>query len=331
MVGRIRIVATGGTIAGSAADPADSTGYRAATAGVEALVASVPGLDALAELSVEQFAQLDSADMTDALALDLARRLQAIAEEPAVDGIVVTHGTDTLEDTAYLLHLVLDTAKPVVLVGAMRPPTALGADGPRNLRQAVLVAAHPASHGRGVLVVMDEEVHCARDVTKAHPLGPGAFRSRYGPLGLLAGDRLGYYRAPERPHTVTSEFGIPEVLPRSGILTVHPGLTGPGLTGPGLPGGLDGLDALVLACPGNATVPTRLVAELDAAWARGLAVVRASRAGTGAVTPIGAGADAADRWLAVDDQSPGRARILTALALTVTRDRDEVQRILYRY
>ncbi|MDM4764075.1 asparaginase [Galbitalea sp. SE-J8] len=322
---RIRILATGGTIAGSASSATDATGYRAGTASVDELIASVPALRELADLSGEQFGQLDSSDLTDALLLDLARRVQQLVDDPWVDGVVVTHGTDTLEETAYLLHLVLSTEKPVVLVGAMRPATALSADGPRNLFAAVTVAVSPATLGRGVLVVLDDEVHTARDVTKTTSLGVHAFASPYGPLGVVTDGRVAFYRSVDRPHTARTEFGIPEALPRSAVLFAHTGLDAASVEA------LDGVDVIVHAGFGNGTVSARLVDALDAARARGALVVRASRVGSGTLTVVGASADAANRWVAADDQNPQRARLLGALALTVTRDPAEVQRIFHTY
>lgn len=320
---RIRVVATGGTIAGTATSATDATGYRAGTTGVDALLAAVPELTEVATLSAEQFAQIDSSDLTDDLLLALAGRVQQLVDAPDTDGVVITHGTDTLEETAYLLHLVLSTEKPVVLVGAMRPATALSPDGPRNLFAAVLVAASVSSLGRGVLVVMNDEIHSARDVTKTTSLGVDAFASPYGPVGVLTDGRVAYYRAVDRPHTTATEFGIPSALPRSAVLYAHSGLEPADLPA--------GVDVIVHAGFGNGTVSARLVDALDAAWERGVLVVRASRVGSGTLTLVGASPAAAHRWVVVDDQNPQRARLLAALALTVTHDPAEVQRIFHTY
>jgi glutamin-(asparagin-)ase len=322
---RIRIVATGGTIAGTATSATDATGYRAGSTDVHQLIAAVPALAETAEVTGEDFAHIDSSNLTDDLLLALARRVQQLVDEPDLDGVVVTHGTDTLEETAYLLHLVLSTAKPVVVVGAMRPATALSADGPRNLLAATMVAASPASSGRGVLVVLNDEVHTARDVTKTASLGVHAFASPYGPLGLLVGGRLVYYRSVDRPHTGHTEFEIPAALPRSAVLYAHSGLDEMSL------GGLDDVDVIVHAGFGNGTVSTRLVHALDLAWRRGAFVVRASRVGSGSLSTVGASPAPADGWIVVDDQSPPRARLLAALARTVTDDRDAVQRMFHTY
>ena len=322
---RITVVATGGTIAGSAASTTDATGYRAGTTGVADLIAAVPELAELATLDGEQFASIDSSDLTNELLIGLAQRVSELADDDAVDGIVITHGTDTLEETAYFLHLVLATSKPVVLVGSMRPPTALSADGPRNIFAAVTVAASAGSQGHGVLVVMNDQIHSARDVTKTASLSVDAFESPFGPLGVVTSGRALFYRRLVRPHTIDTEFGIPASLPSSAVLFAHSGLDST------LTESLAGYDVIVHAGFGNGTVSSRVVSELEELRANGSLIVRASRTGSGNLTRIGASDEIANGWVAVDDQNPQRARLLASLALTVTRDKAEIQRIFYRY
>ena len=324
---RVTVVAMGGTIAGSAASSTDPTGYRAGTTGVTELLGALPELASIATVTGEQFAQIDSADLTDDLLLGLAKRVAVILSDDSVDGVVITHGTDTLEETAYFLHLVLDSDKPVVLVGSMRPPTALSPDGPRNIFAAVTVAASPAASGQGVLVVMNDEIHTARDVSKSSSLRVDSFESAYGPLGAVVDGRASFYRSVARPHTSATEFHVESIesLPTAAILLAHSGLDAP------LVDDLGRYDVIVHAGFGNGTVATRIVAALEAARAAGTLVVRATRTGSGHVTRVGASADAANTWVAVDDQNPQRARLLACLALTVTRDRDEIQRIFHRY
>lgn len=324
---RLTVLAMGGTIAGSAASSTDPTGYRAGTTGVAELLAALPELDRVATLTGEQFAQIDSSDVTDDLSLALARRANELLAEDSVDGLVITHGTDTLEETAYLLHLVIKSAKPVVLVGSMRPPTALSADGPRNIFAAVTVAASASAHGRGVLVVMNDEIHTARDVSKSSSLRVDSFESPYGPLGTVVDGQANFYRAVTRPHTTATEFELAnlERMPRSAILFAHPGLDEAFVTT------LTGYDVIVHAGFGNGTVATRVIDALERLRTTGTLIVRATRTGSGHVTRVGASADSANTWVAVDDQNPQRARILACLALTVTRDRDEIQRIFHRY
>ena len=208
---RIRILATGGTIAG--AQTAGGRGYRAATLSMEALIAAVPQLAALAPLEVEQVAAIGSQDMDDATWCELATRTQAAVDAAEIAGVVITHGTDTMEETAFFLNLVIATDKPVVLVGAMRPATAISADGPMNLYNAVAVAVHPATRGRGVLVVANDEIHFAREVAKTNTTQVGTFRATHrGLAGLVNGGRLHLYAPPTRRHTRASEFAP---LPRT--------------------------------------------------------------------------------------------------------------------
>jgi glutamin-(asparagin-)ase len=324
---RLTVLAMGGTIAGSAASSTDPTGYRAGTTGVSELLAALPELDEIATLTGEQFAQIDSSDLTDELLLGLARRAQELLAQDDVDGLVITHGTDTLEETAYLLHLVLSSAKPVVLVGSMRPPTALSPDGPRNIFAAVTVAVSADAHGRGVLVVMNDEIHTARDVSKSSSLRVDSFESPYGPLGAVVDGRAVFYRSVARPHTGATEFDLARIdsLPRAAIVFAHSGLDAAFVES------LAGYDVIVHAGFGNGTVAERIVAALGAARASGTLIVRATRTGSGHVTRVGASADEANTWVAVDDQNPQRARILASLALTVTRDPAEIQRIFHRY
>ena len=324
---RLTVLAMGGTIAGSAASSTDPTGYRAGTTGVDELLAALPELESIATLTGEQFAQIDSSDLTDELLLGLARRTNELLANDDVDGLVITHGTDTLEETAYLLHLVLKSSKPVVVVGSMRPPTALSPDGPRNIFAAVTVAASPASAGRGVLVVMNDEIHSARDVSKSSSLRVDSFESPYGPLGAVVDGQANFYRDNTRPHTSATEFDLSGVerMPSAAILFAHSGLDERFVEG------LTGYDVIVHAGFGNSTVATRVIDALERHRAAGTLVVRATRTGSGHVTRVGASADTANTWVAVDDQNPQRARILACLALTVTHDRDEIQRIFHRY
>jgi glutamin-(asparagin-)ase len=323
------VLALGGTIAGSAASPTDATGYRAGTAGVDDLIAAVPEASRLARLTGEQFASMDSSDLTDGVLLSLARRVDAVAADPAVDGIVITHGTDTIEESAYFLHLVLATQKPVVLTGAMRPGTALSADGPMNFHAAVAVASAPGSSGRGVLVVVNDEIHSGRDVTKTSSMRVGAFSSPYGPLGVVVAGAPLYYRRVDRPHTAATEFDLASImaLPAAGIVYAHSGLDD-SLTAVLAAGGWD---VVVHAGFGNGTVSSRAIAPLEAARAAGAVVVRATRTGSGHVSASGASGELVNGWISVDDQNPQRARILACLALTVTRDHDAIQRIFDTY
>ncbi|MFV0678862.1 asparaginase [Ottowia sp.] len=329
----IALIATGGTIAGVGPKPdagaAPSAAYQSAVTPADELVSAVPGLSGMAQLKTEQLLQIDSADFTDERLLLLARRVAALCDQDDIDGVVVTHGTDTLEESAYFLHLTVPSTKPVVLTGAMRPGTALAPDGPLNLLHAVAVAAHPSSSGRGVLVVMNEDIHSARDVTKSHTMRVNAFTSPYGPLGSVVEGVPRWYRVVARPHTTASEFGIGQIdhLPLVGIVTSHGQMRSESFDAwTSL-----GAKAIVYAGFGGGTVPLALQPALRELGAQGVCVVRASRVGSGPVIRNASFDDDACDSVVVDDQNPPRARLLTALALAKSYTAAELQQVLWRY
>lgn len=333
---RVALLATGGTIAGEgtacaagAAPGAGTAAYRAAVRSAQALVDGVPGLAALADIRAEQLFQIDSADFTDAHLLQLARRVAALCAQDEVDAVVITHGTDTLEESAYFLHLTVKSAKPIVLTGAMRPATALAADGPPNLLHAVAVAAHPDSVGRGVLVVMNEQIHSARDVVKTHSMRLDAFASPHGPLGAVVEGAPRWWRAVARPHTTASPFDLAAIrtLPLVGLVSGHGNM---------LPAAFAawadaGARAIVHAGFGGGTVPAYLLPTLHELRARGLLLVRCSRVGDGPVIRNASFDDDAQGSIAADDQPPPRARLLAALALTRWQDPASLQAAFLRY
>src|SRR5580704_7068324 len=221
---RIAVLATGGTIAGAAADATNTSGYQAGVVGVEQLLAEVPALSTVARIAPEQIASVDSKDMEMSLWTTLAQRINTLLADDDVDGVVVTHGTDTLEETAYLLHLTIKSDKPVVLTAAMRPATALSADGPLNLLNAVTVAANRASWKQGVLVAFNNQIHCGRDVTKTSTYAVDAFRSpEGGALGWVQDGQVEFQRSVVRPHTLQSPFQISAELPAVEIVTSYAG------------------------------------------------------------------------------------------------------------
>jgi len=328
---RIALIGTGGTIAGAGTAPeaAASAAYRSAVVSASDLLAAVPGLQRLARLQAEQLLQIDSADFTDDKLLRLAHRVAALCARDDVDGVVVTHGTDTMEESAYFLHLTVNSAKPIVLTGAMRPGTAPAADGPANLLHAVAVAAHPSSAGRGVLVVMNEEVHSARDVTKVHSMRLDAFASPHGLLGTVVEGAPRWYRAVTRPHTLHSEFDLAAIdaLPLVGVVTSHGNMRREIFDA----WVAMGARAIVYAGFGGGTVPEYLKPVFHELCASGVPIVRCSRVGAGPVIRNASFDDDACGSVVADDQNPPRARLLAALALTRTQEAGELQKIFDRY
>ena len=325
---KICILTTGGTIAGAAARSDALTGYRAGALGADELLAAVPEIADVCAIESEEVAAIDSKDMTDAVWLHLAARIKAVLAAGAA-GVVVTHGTDTLEETAYFLHLIVKSEKPVVLTGAMRPATALSADGPLNLLDAVRLAASPEAHGQGALVVLNGEIHSARDIQKVHTTAVQAFVSPdVGALGRMEDGTPHFRRRVLTRHTRESEFDLAGVtaLPYVPILYGHAGAD-IRLARAAIESGAAGI---VHAGTGNGSIHEALLATLAAAAGKGIGIVRTSRTGAGAVLfAESAYADAG--FIDADTLPPAKARILLALALLKTNDRDEIRRMFHEY
>lgn len=308
----IVVLGTGGTIAGTSSVAGANVGYTAGQIGVQQLLAAVPALEQAAggALVAEQVAQLDSKDMDFGVWARLAQRCAAHLADPAVAGIVITHGTDTLEETAWLLHQLLDAAKPVVLTCAMRPATALVPDGPQNLLDAVTLAAEPAA--RGVLVVAAGVVHGAREVSKVHPLRLDAFESGdAGPLGWVEAGRVRWAHGraplvPAPPHAALLPLLEGGAWPRVEIVMSHAGADGAlvdWLVDKGVPG-------VVVAATGNGTLHHALEGALVRAVAAGVRVRVASRSSQGRMLEL-QGAP----WDDAQGLSPVKARVSLLLEL----------------
>ena len=317
------ILATGGTIAGSA-ESQTQAGYTSGQVGVEVLLAAVPQLEKLANVSGEQVANVGSQDMSDAIWLTLAGRVNALASSGKVDGIVITHGTDTIEETSYFLNLVTDTEKPVVLTASMRPSTALSADGPLNIFNAVAVAADPAAAGRGVLVVANDDIHGARAITKTHTTDVQTFQSPE--RGLIGTSLYGvntFFRTPYRTHTDDSEFSVKGVtaLPRVDVLYMNAGFSSD-LIDSAVASGAKGL---VIAGVGNGNMTGAATKAVARAVKQGVVVVRSSRVPGGAT---GRNVEVNDDELgtvAAGELNPAKARVLLKLALLKTDDAGKIQ------
>ncbi len=322
---KVVILATGGTIAGEQKKPGEA-GYVAGQLAVDVLIDAVPELREIAQVKGEQIASIGSQDMNDQVWLKLLRRIDELVKDQAVDGIVVTHGTDTIEETAFFLDLTVATDKPVALVGAMRPATAKGADGPLNLLNAVKIAAAPESRGRGVLVTLNEEIHSAREVTKTNTTEVESFESpNAGPVGLFTADHLHYYHAPggERLHF---ELGDRADLPRVEIVYAHANMDA-GLANASAQLGAKGV---VLAGVGNGNMSQSAMDAFAALAKQGTVVVRSSRVGSGWVSRNVEVDDDSLGFAASQDLNPQKARILLQLALTQMSDPAKVQAMFDR-
>lgn len=323
------VLATGGTIAGAGASAANSATYAAAKVPVDKLLAGLPELGNVARVSGEQVFQIASESFTNDHLLQLARRVSALSKNADVDGIVITHGTDTLEETAYFLNLVVRTRKPIVVVGSMRPGTALSADGALNLYNAVNVAASKDAAGKGVLVSMNDEIQSGRDVSKTINIKTEAFKSQWGPLGMVVEGRNYWFRAPVKRHTADSEFNIDTIqsLPAVDIVYGYGNMNTTAIDAYGKAG----VKALVHAGTGNGSVAAQAVASLQALRAQGVQVIRAARVPDGFVLRNAEQPDDKYDWVVAHDLRPQKARILAMVALTRTQDSKELQRIFWEY
>ena len=259
----------------------------------------------------------------------LGHRVSELLKSNDVDGIVITHGTDTIEESAYFLNLTLESTKPVVLVGSMRPGTALSADGPLNLYNAVVVASSKEAAGMGTLIVMNDEIHSARDVAKTNSLKVDTFKSPYGPLGMVVESKAYFYRAPVRPHTTKTEFNIDEIksLPEVAVVYAHGNMN----RVPYDAFVQAGAKAIIHAGTGNGSIADYLEGAVKEARTKGVFIVRSTRTGSGMVVRNGEEDDDKNDYIVVGDQSPHKARILMALALLKTTDTKELQDIFWRY
>ncbi|UIF84627.1 asparaginase [Cupriavidus sp. UYPR2.512] len=325
----IVIIGTGGTIAGAGASATNTAAYQSAVVPVDKIIASVPEISKVANVKGEQIFQIGSESFNNERLLKLAKRVSELLKQPDVDGIVITHGTDTIEETAYFLNLTLKSDKPVVVVGSMRPGTALGADGALNLYDAVLVASNPASKGKGTLAVLNDEIHTGRDVTKSNTFKTETFRSPFGPLGYVVEGRTLFYRLPARPHTLQTQWDIDKIdkLPEVAVVYAY-GNVNPAAVDAAVK---SGAKAIIYAATGNGSVGDYMVESLKAARAKGVQIVRASRTGSGVVVRNAEQPDDKYDWIVTDDQLPQKARILMALALTQSNDTKALQQVFWKY
>lgn len=326
----VTILATGGTIAGTGATSTTTVGYTAATVGVQNLIKAVPELAKVAHVTGEQVFQIASENMGNEQWLTLAKRVNTLLAQPNVDGIVITHGTDTLEETAYFLDLVVKSRKPVVLVGAMRPSTALSADGPINLYNAVLLAASQEAVGKGVLVAMNDQIQAAREVTKTNTSTLDSFRTpELGMLGYIQGSKPFFYRQSTRRHTVDSEFDISALtsLPQVEIVYGYANV-GPVAVDAFVAAGAKGI---IHAGVGDGSLAAKVLPSLKSARQKGVLIVRASRVGQGILARNGEANDDELDFVVADTLNPQKARILLMLALTRTTSSKDIQRMFYSY
>lgn len=324
---RIIILATGGTIAGSG-DSSTKAAYTAGKVPIDDLLNAVPQIHDYGKITGEQIASIGSQDMNVVTWLKLSKRINEIFAKNQADAVVVTHGTDTQEETAYFLDLTVNSSKPVVIVGAMRPSTAMSQDGNRNLLDAVMVAANPASESRGVIVAMDEKIFDARDVTKTSTTNLETFQSRnFGPIGLIYDGKVKYYyqslRNPSKKFDVTKLNALPQVEIVYGYADASP-VSVTGIITPNTKG-------IVYAGMGNGNFGEPVGKALADAAKKGIVVCRSARAGSGRITLDNEVKDAELGFVVSDDLNPQKARVLLMLSLTETSDRAKIQQNFFDY
>ncbi len=332
---RVHFVATGGTIS-------NRDGGRLSA---EELAKSMPGVERFARLTHEQFANVASSELSLAQWVGLSKRVnEAFATDKELAGIVVTSGTDTLEETAFFLHLTVRDPRPVVLVGSMRNPSTVGYEGAANLLEGVRVAADPASRNKGALVVLNDEINSARNVTKSDALRLQTFRSReYGQLGVVDRDRVVFFSQILQRHNEQIEFDITKVneLPRVDVIMVYQGASGD-LIKAAVDNGAKGI---VIAVAGAGATSGTQNEGLAYAASKGVFIVTSTRTGSGRIAPPqqrqgdgGPGAQLSPEQrlrrqftIAGEDHTPIKARVLLMVALTKTSERSELQRIFSEY
>ncbi len=328
---KIKVLATGGTIAGAQATQTEA-GYTSGKFSINDLIKAVPQLKDVAEISGEQVANIGSQTMNNEVWLKLAARVNELLSESETEGVVITHGTDTMEETGYFLSLVVKSDKPVVLVGSMRPATAISADGNMNLFNAVALAANPNASGRGPLIVLNDEIHYGREAQKMNATQLDTFQSpNRGRAGVMSNGKALFFNPLVTKHTTRSEFSVnqmkPEDLPQVEVVYSYANL------------GRDvidhlasnGVKGIVLAGVGDGNTTDAALTALQDAAKKGVAVVRSTRTGSGVVDRNVEVNDDKFGFIAAKELSPQKARVLLMVGLTKTKDINKLQEYFAQY
>lgn len=328
MLPRIHILATGGTISAKGGTATQMTGYTTGLISVQDIIDSVQEVTRYADITGEQVANVSSPSLTHTIWLQMARRINDLLASSDVDGVVITHGTSTIEETGYFLNLTVKSDKPVVLTGAMRPATAISADGPINLLNAVRLAASHEAIGKGILVALNDQINSSRDVTKTSTMAIDTFKApELGLLGYMQEGRPYFLRQSTRRHTVDSEFAIADIaeFPRVDIIYGHVNDDAVHIDA----AVAAGAKGIVMAAPGHGTMSDVAKAGLISAQLKGVVIVKGSRCGNGMVTRVAE--DDRNHFIAAGSLNPQKTRILLMLALTKTNELPEIQRIFDEY
>lgn len=327
---RVIILATGGTIAGQGTN-ATSAGYIPGKISIDTLLKNIPSIKKIVDVKGEQIASVGSYDMTIAIWLKLAKRINEIFEKNEADGVVITHGTDTQEETAYFLNLTVRSNKPVVLTGAMRAATAISADGPKNLYDAIIVAGDTLSKAKGVMICFNESLYDAKNVTKANTTNVNGFSSpNTGSIGQVYDGRVVYFNQPLNKRSGNTPFDISKLdtLPKVEIAYMYVDASATAMNA----FINEHTDGIIIAGSGDGSFNKYILQSVNAAVKKGIAVVRSSRVVAGRVTQSSLVFDDVKLGtVSADNHNPQKARILLMLALTVTRDRNTLQKMFLEY
>jgi L-asparaginase len=326
---RIKILATGGTIAGAQTSQSEY-GYTSGSFNVQDLINAVPQMKDLADISGEQIVNIGSQDMNDEVWLKLANRLTEVLAANDTDGVVITHGTDTVEETAYFLDLVVKSDKPIVLAGSMRPATAISADGPMNLYNAMAIASDPQAKGRGVLVALNDTIHAAREITKTNTSSIQTFESvNRGPAGLVNTGKITWFEVPGGRRGSKSEFTIKGLttLPRVDIIYAHANMS-TDLIDAAVKHGARGL---VIAGVGDGNMTQKALDACAAAAKSGVVIVRSSRLPSGLTYRNNEVNDDKYGFVASLELNPPKSRVLLQQALLKTTEVKDIQRMFREY
>jgi len=325
----VRMIATGGTIAGAQASAGDY-GYKSGAYDVDTLISAVPNLDKLADITGEQVVNIGSQDMNDEVWLKLAKSVAAAQADDDVDAIVIMHGTDTLEETSYFLSLVTQGTKPVVMVGSMRPATAVSADGPGNIYNSVAVAISPEATGKGTLVSLNDEFHYARNIVKTNTTSLQTFESvNRGPAGLVHTGTVEWFEPMNKKLGKATGFDVARLdkLPRVDVIYAHANMSAD-LIDAAVKNGAQGI---VIAGVGDGNMTSPALDAVKKHAANGVVIVRSTRLPEGLVLRNNEVNDDEMGFVASGEFNPGKSRVLLQLALTQTSDPKRIQEMFYEY
>lgn len=323
----VAIIATGGTIAGTG-EAGKTVSYYAGEISVETILSSIPMIEQIAHIETYQLFNIDSNEMDEAHWLTLTKKINEVARKPEIDGIVVTHGTDTLDETAYFLNLTVYTNKPVVITGAMRPATATSADGPFNLYQAVCLAVSEEAKGQGVMGLFSNTIYSGRDIQKVNNYKIDAFDQKsFGCLGYMQDEKAYFYSQTFKLHTTRSAFALGELetLPKVAIVYFYAGADARILAFLA-----QDHQGIILVGSGSGNYSKAWLKEIERLSQKGIVFVRASRVSHGIIFDDVV-FDPHQICIPANTLSPQKARVLLMLALTRTHDREQIKDIFQQY